>query len=228
MRRAYMPYRSRRHRQNLGKPEPERNIPAAFFSLVIGGIFAVAMAEPNWLKIKGGKCDGQYIGLYKIFGVGHHSDQELEEKFCMNAKVLIEMKVIATCCALAIVCSLAQFSLDTWGVSARCCKTLRKNATGDILAVLFSVTIMILCYLVVVEVENTEFKAGHIVKVNLDIAFYLTVGAGVASVVATTLNLLQCTCEKTREECDDLGMELMYDDMPDDISLPPMPPAYDL
>ena len=79
-----MPYslRSRRNRgrQNRGKPEPERNIPAAFFSLVVGGIFAVAMAEPNWLSISGGKCNRQHIGLYKIFGVGsqHHSEKTLK------------------------------------------------------------------------------------------------------------------------------------------------------
>ena len=74
----YRNSRSRNHRRNNGKPEPERNIPAAFFSLVVGGIFAVAMAEPIWLSINGGKCDGHHIGLYKMFGVGHHTEKELE------------------------------------------------------------------------------------------------------------------------------------------------------
>ncbi len=94
--------------------------------------------------------------------------------------------------------------------------------------VLLAVVIMILCYLVVLEVENTERKSGYVVDVKLDIAFFLTVGAGVAAIIATTLNLLQCTCEKRRHDADELGMELMYDDLPDDINLPPMPPAYDL
>ncbi len=90
---------------------------------------------------------------------------------------------------------------------------------------------MVLCYLVVLEVENTEIKAGETVKVKLDIAFFLTVSSGVAGIVATTLNLLQCTCEKTRHasSMDDLDMELMYDDHAGDLDLPPMPPpAYDL
>ena len=77
MRNLYTPYslhtRSRRHTRNGGKPEPERNIPAAFFSLVVGGIYAVAMAEPKWLKINGGKCNNMAIGLYKLFGVGRHT-----------------------------------------------------------------------------------------------------------------------------------------------------------
>ena len=80
MRNFYSPYslhgRSRRHRRNGGKPEPERNIPAAFFSLVVGGIYAVAMAEPKWLKIHGGKCNKMAIGLYKIFGSGRYTSQK--------------------------------------------------------------------------------------------------------------------------------------------------------
>ena len=65
-------------RRPFGKPESERNVPAAFFSLLVGGLFAVALAEPNWLSIKGGKCNGHHLGLYKIFGVGGHSEKELE------------------------------------------------------------------------------------------------------------------------------------------------------
>lgn len=83
MRRAYLPYslNSRQNgRRNHRKPESDRNIPAAFFSLVVSGIFAVAMAEPNWLTIKGGKCDKQHIGLYQIFGVGHHTAKEMQGK----------------------------------------------------------------------------------------------------------------------------------------------------
>ena len=77
MPRMYPPYsldsRSVQNRRNGRKPEPERNIPAAFFSLVVGGIFAVAMAEPKWLTIHGGKCNDMAIGLYKLFGVGRYS-----------------------------------------------------------------------------------------------------------------------------------------------------------
>ena len=93
---------------------------------------------------------------------------------------------------------------------------------------------MIVCYLVVLEVENSGVKAGVKVKVSLSIAFYLIIGAGVNAVVATTLNLLQCTCEKRNRDAEnEMAMELMYDDLPVDYDLPampppPMPPAYDL
>ena len=48
----------------------------------------MAMAEPNWLTIKGGKCDNQHIGLYQIFGVGHHSAKQMNGEhlgFCCFA-----------------------------------------------------------------------------------------------------------------------------------------------
>ncbi|XP_065071814.1 uncharacterized protein LOC135696370 [Rhopilema esculentum] len=149
--------------------------------------------------------------------------------FCMNKNVVFEMRLIASCCVLGMVFSLLQFTLDTWGTTARGWRVIRKNATGDILAVLLCVTIMVVCYMVVLEVENNEAKPGETIKVSLNIAFYLVVGAGVNAVIATTLNLLQCTCEKKDSDSDnELVMELMYDDLPVDLELPPMPPAYDL
>ena len=84
--------------------------------------------------------------------------------------------------------------------------------------------------MVVSEIESTESKPGKEVKVSLDIAFYLVIGAGVNAVVATTLNLLQCNCEKKQTSSDhEMMMDLMYDDdvVPIDFDLPPMPPAYD-
>lgn len=94
---------------------------------------------------------------------------------------------------------------------------------------LLAVTIMAICYMAVLEIENNESKPGMEVDVSLDIAFYLVIGAGVMAVVATTLNLLQCTCEKREVNSDhEMMMELMYDDLPFDNELPPMPPVYDL
>ena len=52
----------------------------------------------------------------------------------MNKNVVFEMRLIAACCSLGIVFSIAQFALDTWGTTAKGCRSLRKNATGDILA----------------------------------------------------------------------------------------------
>lgn len=97
------------------------------------------------------------------------------------------------------------------------------------IAVLLSVTIMVVCYMVVLEIESNESKPEKEVKVSLDIAFYLVIGAGVNAVVATTLNLLQCTCEKRPNDSDhEMMMELMYDDLSFENGLPPMPPAYDI
>lgn len=48
------------------KPEYERNIVSAFFALTSAVLIAIAEAEPKWLKIDGGRCDGNYVGLYKV------------------------------------------------------------------------------------------------------------------------------------------------------------------
>lgn len=71
--RANFPYtfhsrRRRRHRRH-GKPEFRRNIPSAFFGLIVTGLYAVTMAEPNWFQLEGGECTGKHLGLYTIFGM---------------------------------------------------------------------------------------------------------------------------------------------------------------
>ena len=69
--RSHFPYsfHTRRYRRRHGKPEYHRNIPSAFFGLVVTGLFAVIMAEPNWFHLDGGVCTGKHVGLYTIFGV---------------------------------------------------------------------------------------------------------------------------------------------------------------
>jgi len=72
--RASFPYhfqsrRSSRRRRRHGKPDSKRNIPAAFFGLVVTGLYAITMAEPNWFELDGGICTGRHIGLYTIFGM---------------------------------------------------------------------------------------------------------------------------------------------------------------
>lgn len=57
-----------RHRRRYGKPDTRRNIPSAFFGLVVTGLYAITMAEPNWFKLNGGTCSGRRLGLYTIFG----------------------------------------------------------------------------------------------------------------------------------------------------------------
>lgn len=60
---------SRRRNSRRGrrpKPEYERNIVSAFFALTSAVLVAIAEAEPKWVKIDGGRCDGDYLGLYKV------------------------------------------------------------------------------------------------------------------------------------------------------------------
>ena len=72
--RTSLPYsiqtrRHRRRRRGHGKPDTQRNMASAFFGLVVTGLFAVAMAEPNWFRLTGGYCSGKHLGMYPIFGL---------------------------------------------------------------------------------------------------------------------------------------------------------------
>ena len=52
----------------------------------------------------------------------------------MNKNVVLEMRIVAAACILAIIISLIQFGLDVWGTTTRGFRVIRKNATGDIIA----------------------------------------------------------------------------------------------
>ena len=87
--RPHFPYslQTRRSRRHHGKPEYHRNIPSAFFGLVVAGLFAVTIAEPNWFHLDGGLCTGRHVGLYTIFGA---DDQHLKGiKLVMRSKLLL-------------------------------------------------------------------------------------------------------------------------------------------
>jgi hypothetical protein len=60
------------------KPEYERNVVSAFFALASAVLIAIAEAEPKWLRIVGGRCSGDYIGLYKV--IAYKSATSLGEK----------------------------------------------------------------------------------------------------------------------------------------------------
>jgi len=75
----YFPYQSSysrrrpRNRRSSRRPKPEyeRNIVSAFFALASAVLLAIAEAEPKWLHIVGGKCEGKYIGMYKVIAYKH-------------------------------------------------------------------------------------------------------------------------------------------------------------
>ena len=74
---------SRRSRHSRRpKPEYQRNVVSAFFALASAVLIAIAEAEPKWMKIVGGRCDGYYIGLYKV--IAYKSWRSLgEELHCV-------------------------------------------------------------------------------------------------------------------------------------------------
>ena len=75
----YFPYQSSysrrrpRNRRSSRRPKPEyeRNIVSAFFALASAVLLAIAEAEPKWLHIVSGKCEGKYIGMYKVIAYKH-------------------------------------------------------------------------------------------------------------------------------------------------------------
>lgn len=81
----YFPYQSSysrrrpRNRRSSRRPKPEyeRNIVSAFFALGSAVLLAIAEAEPKWLHIVSGKCEGKYIGMYKVIAYKH--PEELSE-----------------------------------------------------------------------------------------------------------------------------------------------------
>ena len=69
---SHLRRRSRNRRSSRRpKPEYERNIFSAFFALASAVLLAIAEAEPKWLHIVSGKCEGRYIGLYKVIAYKH-------------------------------------------------------------------------------------------------------------------------------------------------------------
>lgn len=86
--RSSIPYyfhsrRSGRHRRSHGKPDNRRNIPSAFFGLVVTGLYAITMAEPNWFQLSGGVCSGKHLGLYTIFGLNVDTLRGMIHFYCI-------------------------------------------------------------------------------------------------------------------------------------------------
>lgn len=110
--------------------------------------------------------------------------------------------------------------------------------------VLYTVCIMCLCYWITLDISKLTVKKSKSktdlinVECRFDIAFYLVVGAGVASLIAATLGLLQITCEGRRnyrrrrhqQEDSDMQLQLMFEHpevfQPSDIPMDTPPPVY--
>ena len=99
--------------------------------------------------------------------------------------------------------------------------------------VLLAISIMGICYWITVDINEIKLIGSINVVCSYEVAFYLVIGAGVAGIIATALNLLHITCEKNerhRRYESDMQLQLILNSdlnsaLPDDsVSLPPLPP----
>ena len=85
-----------------------------------------------------------------------------------------------------------------------------------------------LCYWITLDVQKlTIFGSIHI-KATFDVAFYLIVASGIAGFFATSLSLLQITCEKQerrQRHGSDMQLQLIYGDEEVDSVMETMPPV---
>jgi len=242
--RAPFPYRFHtrrgRSRRRHGKPETNRNIPSAFFGLVVTGLYAITMAEPNWFELDGGICSGRHIGLYTIFGM----NIRLIKGKCITDGVILKLRLCASFALLGVISSMFQFALDVCGSNRTGLKCLRRNSIGNILSVLYSVVILGLSYWITLDISQLELKTytGEIIPISCKfaVAFYLVIGAGLAALIATTFSLMEITFERRRRQHrdrrilngSDMQLELICDGTEESSmtvfdDLPPVaPPMY--
>lgn len=82
---------STRHRSTSRyrpKPLSQRNLLSAFFGLTSVVFLATALVEPRWFYVKGGKCSGHFIGVYKMLSL--KSTDTLSKYFsfvCTNCRI---------------------------------------------------------------------------------------------------------------------------------------------
>lgn len=189
--------------------ERERNIIAAAFSIAVIAALATALAQPHWFYLKGGECDGKYIGVQEYFSSRHTevsnqdyptSKQRTSTLYrsntgCVTSTVICLLRTNIAFTFLAILFSLIQFFFDTLGVVNKWLKAFRRNAVGSIITVLFCVAIVGVCYYCTVLIEQQEEKIKtereSKIEVKFDISYYLITGAGAVAILASAANLLR-------------------------------------
>ncbi|EDO31079.1 predicted protein [Nematostella vectensis] len=228
--------RSRRNRnqhRHRPKPEYERNIVSAFFALASAVLLAIAEAEPKWIKIIGGKCNGDYIGLYKV--IAYKSSSDLEQ-FCYSGKMVLILQFVVSICCIGIVASMFACLLDLCGTLNKILRWLKNNSVANILTAVLCVATNAMVYWVSHILENSAVAQipGNTpwtkITVKFEVSFFLVTAAGGSSVLAAAFGLLYCKHRqrhaRTQSEEDLLSMELMYSmQAADGLSEIP-PPAY--
>ncbi|CAH3014521.1 unnamed protein product [Porites evermanni] len=227
---SYSRRRSRNRRSSRRpKPEYERNIVSAFFALASAVLLAIAEAEPKWLHIVSGKCQGKYMGLYKVIAYKHPEDLKL---YCFTTDIVLLLRVVVAVCCIGIVASMFACLLDLCGTLNRCLKVVKDYSFGNVITVVMCVGATLLVYWVTRILEEvSEKETGIKSKIKFDISFFLVVAAGASSVMATGFSLLmhcflhRASRERTRSD-DELSLELMYSMLPADSFSDIPPPAY--
>lgn len=264
---SYTPISLRR--RECREKEKEKNLLSAVLSMVVIALLSTAIAQPRWFKLKGGGCSKSSLGVNEFLYVGYFdtnsddvtasADGEMasvnggtsqmpvvyhsyDDKFvnCVTPTIVSLLRLVIAFLFLGIATSSFAFFMDTWGVSHRILKTLRRNAVGTIFTVLFCVTIIGICYflstLISHQQELTRMNKGAKVEVKFDVSFFLLTAAGSVAVLATAANVLRRYPSSDDLQDDDAlldefdGMEtfsvncINNGDVPPLRYLPPPPP----
>jgi len=114
---------------------------------------------------------------------------------CVTSEILMLMRTVIVLLFGAISFTSAAFLLDASGAQTTPYKYIRRHGLGNILTVLLCVVVNGFAYWVstLIRAQQSANKtlAGKKIVVTFDVSFYLVVGAGGLSVVATAANLLK-------------------------------------
>ncbi|KAM9266464.1 TM127 protein, partial [Pelecanoides urinatrix] len=189
--------------------QPERSLASALPGALSITALCTALAEPAWLRIHGGTCARQELGVADVLG---YVDPELLRDYCMNPQTVLLLRVIAAFCFLGIICSLSAFLLDVFGPKHPALKITRRYAFAHILTVLQCATVIGFCYwaseLILAQQQQHKKYHGSQVYVTFAVSFYLVAGAGGASILATAANLLRHYPTEEEEQALELLSEM--------------------
>ncbi|XP_064793465.1 transmembrane protein 127-like [Oncorhynchus masou masou] len=224
---------SRRMRGGTALPkQPERSLASALPGALSITALCTALAEPAWVRVHGGTCPRQELGVADVLG---YIDPKLMEDYCMNSQTILLIRVIAAFCFLGILCSLTAFLLDVFGPKHPALKITRRYAFAHILTVLQCATVIGFCYwaseLILSLQQQHKKYHGSLIYVTFAISFYLVAGAGGASILATAANLLRHYPTEEEEQALELlsEMEESSETYPADYDIANQfqpPPAY--
>ncbi|NXR87542.1 TM127 protein, partial [Hypocryptadius cinnamomeus] len=203
------PVPARRRRGAALPKQPERSLASALPGALAITALCTALAEPAWLRIHGGTCARQELGVADVLGF---VQPELLRDFCMNPQTVLLLRVIAAFCFLGILCSLGAFLLDVFGPKHPALKITRRYAFAHILTVLQCATVIGFCYwaseLLLAQQQQHKKYHGSQVFVTFAVSFYLVAGAGGASILATAANLLRHYPSEEEEQALELLSEM--------------------